>query len=128
MIEINDPLHIILVVDDSAFTRKRIRQVLQPDGYALVEAESGAKALTILGKQQFSCILTDLVMPELDGFGLLAEIQRRHMTTPVVVISADIQKTTRGKCEELGATGFVQKPINPEILRSLISGILGGRS
>jgi CheY-like chemotaxis protein len=118
---------LILVVDDSAFLRKRIRQALQEEGYMLVEAASGSSALAEIDKQEFACILTDLVMPELDGFGLLAELQKRHLQTPVVVVTADIQKSTRERCELLGAAAFVQKPVNPDTLRSALAGVLSGR-
>jgi CheY-like chemotaxis protein len=115
----------ILIVDDSAFTRKRVRQVLQDEGYALVEAINGAAALVAIGQQEFACVLTDLVMPELDGFGLLAELQFRHLATPIVVLSADIQKTTRERCEALGAAAFLQKPVNADDLRLALTSILG---
>lgn len=116
----------ILVVDDSSFLRKRIRQVLQAD-YDLVEATSGLSALVEIDKREFHCILTDLVMPDLDGFGLLAQIQERHLQTPVIVLTADIQKSTRERCATLGAAAFVQKPINPDVLRAALSGVLSER-
>jgi two-component system chemotaxis response regulator CheY len=124
--ELNE-MHSILIVDDSTFLRKRVRQALQDQGYTLVEADSGLSALKEIDKQQFSCIVTDLVMPGLDGFGLLAEIQKRHIESPVVVLTADVQKSTHDRCDELGASAFLQKPVNPEALRSVVSGIVDGR-
>ena len=123
----NEIPHSILIVDDSSFLRKRVRQALQDQGYTLVEADSGVSALKEMENQQFSCILTDLVMPGLDGFGLLEEIQKRHLDAPVVVLTADVQKSTHDRCAELGASAFIQKPLNPELLRSVVSGIVGGR-
>lgn len=117
----------ILIVDDSLFMRRRVRQSLGQDRYILVEATSGVSALGELDKRSFDCILTDLLMPEMDGFELLAELQRRHSATPVVVVTADIQKSTRVRCEELGATDIIQKPVPPERLRSVVEGILGER-
>jgi CheY-like chemotaxis protein len=128
VIQTNDEPRAILVVDDSSFMRKRVQQGLAPEGYTLVEAANGQLALNELEKRKFDCILTDLVMPELDGFELLAEIQRRKISTPVVVVSADIQKTTQERCAELGAVQFIQKPASPEILRAVVAGILNGRS
>jgi CheY-like chemotaxis protein len=107
--------------------RKRIRQSLEPAGYTLVEAKNGLFALEELEKREFACILTDLVMPDLDGVALLAEIQRRRISTPVLVISADIQKTTREHCERLGAAEFIQKPAAPEQLLATVARIVGGR-
>jgi CheY-like chemotaxis protein len=122
----NDTAPFILVVDDSSFLRKRIRQVLQED-YTMVEATSGLTALVEIDKREFRCILTDLVMPDMDGFGLLTELQKRGLRTPVIVLTADIQKSTRERCETLGAAAFVQKPINPGVLRAALSGVLSER-
>lgn len=126
MNERNDKARSILIVDDSSFLRKRVRQALQDQGYTLVEADSGLSALKEIENHQFSCILTDLVMPGMDGFGLLAEIQKRQVAAPVVVLTADVQKSTHDRCSELGASAFIQKPVNPEELRSVLSGIVGG--
>jgi two-component system chemotaxis response regulator CheY len=125
--EQNETPRSILIVDDSSFLRKRVRQALQDQGYTLVEADCGVSALKEIENHQFSCILTDLVMPVMDGFGLLEEIQKRHLTAPVVVLSADVQKSTHERCAELGAAAFVQKPVNPEQLRLVVSGILGDK-
>ena len=124
MTETNDEQRAVLIVDDSQFMRKRVRQSLTCQGYSLVEAATGVAALAELEKRTFDCILTDLVMPDLDGFQLLAELQRRQVSTPVVVLTADIQKTTRDRCEQLGAC-VVQKPVQPGRLRQIVAGILG---
>ena len=115
------------MVDDSSFLRKRLRQALQPDGYILVEAESGQAALDAVAKQEFACILTDLVMPEVDGFALLAQIQRRRLKVPVIVLTADIQKSTQERCETLGARAVLHKPVNSAALRSAVAGAIGGK-
>lgn len=128
MAEGNPKPSTILVVDDSTFLRKRIREALQGGDYVLVEAGNGRSALDALDTQEFACVLTDLVMPDLDGFGLLAEVQKRHLDIPVIVLTADIQKTTRDRCHELGASGFLQKPVNPSELRTTLSNVLGGRN
>jgi len=113
------------VVDDSLFLRKRLRQTLEPE-YAMIEANNGLAALDQIATQEFDCILTDLLMPDMDGFGLLAEIARRKILTPVVVVTADIQKTTRERCKELGASALVQKPVDAEVLRSVLLSVLRG--
>ena len=115
----------ILIVDDSVFLRKRVRQALQDD-YNLLEANSGRVALDQLSSETVDCIVTDLLMPELSGFEFLEELRRRHISAPVVVLTADVQRTTREKCNELGASALIQKPLNPQALRSVLSSILGG--
>ena len=127
MKEKNETLPSLLVVDDSVFLRKRLRQSLRDENYELVEADNGLSALEALDHRDFDCILTDLVMPCMDGFQLLAEIQKRQIAAPVVVITADVQQSTRDRCKQLGAAALLQKPINPEALRALLSGMVGGR-
>lgn len=127
MKENNGEARSILLVDDSMFLRKRLRQALQDEGYRLVEADNGQAALSAIEQQNFDCVLTDLVMPRMDGFGLLAEIRKRGLPVPVVVITADIQKTTRDRCVELGASAFLQKPVDPGSLRSTISAMMQAR-
>jgi CheY-like chemotaxis protein len=111
----------ILVVDDSSFLRKRILDVLRPQGYELQEAGSGVSALAALSDRTFACVLTDLHMPDMDGFGLLAGIRDRGIETPVIVLTADIQKTTRTRCEALGAKQVLNKPVNPDDLRAALT-------
>jgi twitching motility two-component system response regulator PilH len=117
----------ILMVDDSAFARMKLRDALLEDGYTVVQASNGQAALDAIAKQEFDCIITDLLMPGMDGFGHLAEIQKRQVHAPVVVLSADIQKSTHTRCQELGAAGFVQKPLNATNLRRVLSQVLGER-
>lgn len=117
----------VLVVDDSMFLRKRVRQLLPAADYAVVEAENGECALHAIERQTFSCILTDLVMPVLDGFELLEELQRRQLPAPVVVVTADVQQSTRDRCKALGAFSVLQKPIDPEKFRAVLATILKER-
>jgi CheY-like chemotaxis protein len=114
----------ILVVDDSPFLRKRVLEALRPDGHTFQEAGNGAAALTALSQKKFACVVTDLLMPEMDGFGLLAGLREKGIGIPAIVLTADIQKTTRARCEELGATRILNKPINPADLRSAVSQVL----
>lgn len=117
----------ILVVDDSAFLRKRVRQALEPDGYTLIEAANGQSALDALAIREFACVLTDLVMPDLDGFALLEQIQLRHIAVPALVLTADIQNSTRERCESLGAKAVVQKPLKADELRAVLAEVIGGK-
>lgn len=116
-----DPVAAILIVDDSAFQRKRVLEALRPEGYTLQEAINGALALSALNERTFECVVTDLVMPEMDGFGLLAAMRERGIKTPVLVVTADIQKTTQNRCEELGARHIIKKPFAAADLRSAVA-------
>ena len=110
----------ILVVDDSTWQRTMLRKVLGGAGYAVVDAANGHEAVAKL-EESPSVIVCDLLMPELDGFGLLGLLKERGVAIPVVIASADIQKSTREKCEELGAYGFIGKPYTPDQLLQLVA-------
>ena len=100
----------VLVVDDSKFSRGRVLSALQPLGYTLIEAEDGQQGLAAYDAHSPDVIITDLLMPTLDGFGLLRGLKARGVTIPVIVQSADIQASSRTLCEELGVFSFMNKP------------------
>lgn len=83
-------------------------------------AVHGLNALEELAKNQFKLMFLDLTMPELDGYGTLEEMQRLGDTTPVVVVSGDIQPKAQQKVLDLGAKAFLQKPIDKEALKAIL--------
>ncbi|MES2148823.1 MAG: response regulator [Pseudomonadota bacterium] len=110
----------ILIVDDSKTSRMVsyafLFTLFGPD-VACLEAETGDQALALLASTPVDIVLLDLTMPGgLSGFDVLAEMQRRAMTTPVVVVSADGQRRTRERVAALGAAGFIEKPLRLESL------------
>ncbi len=104
----------ILVVDDAKFTRSRISQPLEDAGFEVIQARNGEEGLKLFEEHQPQCILTDLLMPVVDGIELITTLRERGSDVPIVVVTADIQKTTREKCDELGISGFLTKPFQPE--------------
>jgi CheY-like chemotaxis protein len=110
----------ILIVDDSSFQRRTIRRALAQEGYQIIEAGDGAQAMQIIASEAPDCILTDLIMPGTDGFAVLEALRDRHSHVPIIVVTADIQGTTRQRCLELGAAGFIQKPINEADVRAAV--------
>ncbi len=83
-------------------------------------AVHGLNALEELAQNQFKLMFLDLTMPELDGYGTLEEMQRLGDTTPVVVVSGDIQPKAQQKVMDLGAKAFLQKPIDKEALKGIL--------
>jgi CheY-like chemotaxis protein len=100
----------VLIVDDAAFSRRMIRKYLQADGYEVLEATNGQEGLKLASDRQPDCILTDLLMPEMDGFEFLATAREKGLDIPTGIISADIQDTSRQRGKELGAIAFLNKP------------------
>lgn len=103
----------VLVVDDSGFIRGRIVRIVKGLGHAVEQASSAKQALQMLEGERPDCIMTDILMPEMDGIELLGQLRAdnsQFADLPVVVLTADIQDSTRERCEELGVSGFINKP------------------
>lgn len=110
----------ILVADDSWLTRRLLSKILAERGYEVLEAVNGVEALATLETGEVACALLDLVMPEIDGYGVLQAVRDRDIRVPIIVLTADIQTTTRTRCESLGASAILNKPAkNEEILEAL---------
>lgn len=114
---------IILVVEDAALSRQVLRRILQSEGHTIWEAKNGLEALEILNKQQQrpDCILLDILMPEMGGVEFLKVMREQEFKIPTIVITADIQETTRVKCLELEAMTVIHKIIKPDELRYWIN-------
>jgi CheY-like chemotaxis protein len=117
----------ILVVDDSSFARMRVSHMLQEGGHETVEAADGREGMAMAQQELPDCILTDLLMPEMDGVSLLAALHEHGINLPVIVLTADIQESKRRQCEELGAAGFLPKPPQSTVLLALVEKVLTGR-
>ncbi len=101
---------LILVADDSWLTRQMVGKVLKSEGYDIIEAVNGTEAVDTAETRSPDCVLLDLLMPELDGFGVLQAFAEKELPIPVIVLSADIQETSREKCLAMGATAIINKP------------------
>jgi adenylate cyclase len=116
----------VLVVDDDSVNRVLLSRSLEREGHRFAIAEDGRRALEILRRESVDVVLLDVLMPEMDGFEVLAQMQAdselRHI--PVIMISAleDTDSVVRGI--ELGADDYLPKPFNPVLLRARINGCL----
>uniref|UniRef100_UPI0038CDB9A9 response regulator n=1 Tax=Methanochimaera problematica TaxID=2609417 RepID=UPI0038CDB9A9 len=97
---------------------------MKKKGYLVLEASNGKDALEILVSKKPDLMILDLLMPEMDGFEVLREAKKTGIEVPIVVLTSDIQESTREMCESLGAMGFVNKPVDEEILLENVSRIL----
>ncbi|ABV36925.1 response regulator receiver protein [Shewanella sediminis HAW-EB3] len=99
----------VLVVDDDLIFRELLKEALECEGHEVISAQNGMEALSILECELPDIILLDIMMPKLDGFGLLAA---RKDQIPVIVISAIDNEDERIKGYELGADDFLTKPFS----------------
>ena len=114
---------VVMIVDDNDDNRFTLSMRLESCGYSnLVTAEDGRQALDKMRSQPVDLVLLDIMMPELDGYGVLAEMRAdvALRDIPVVMISAleDINSVVR--CIELGATDYLTKPFNPVLFKARV--------
>jgi two-component system chemotaxis response regulator CheY len=110
----------ILVVDDSALARRNLRLILEPAGYEVVEAEDGLVALERYFLEKPDVVMLDLVMKGMYGLDVLKKLRELDPDACVLVVSADVQRSSHELVEEAGAKGFVNKPFDrEEILAAL---------
>lgn len=109
----------ILIVDDSEMNRAILTGILD-DGYDFLEAENGLQALDVLrAHRDISLVLLDIVMPELDGFGVLSVMGEQHWIdqTPVIMISAESDSMLVERAYQLGATDYISRPFDKLVVR-----------
>ena len=116
----------IMVVDDSAMSRRTLRRILEAAGHGVVEAEEGMAALELYFIEKPDLVFLDLVMKGMYGLDVLAKLREMDAGARVVVASADIQTMTRTMVEEAGARGFINKPFTTENVLGAVEAALRG--
>jgi adenylate cyclase len=123
---VSTPPGTILIADDNRVNQLLLARGLEHQGHTIVFAENGRDALDLLRRQRFDLLLLDVLMPELDGYQVLAELQRdAHLREiPVVMTSALDEIDSVVRCLEMGAEDYLTKPINPVLLNARINASL----
>lgn len=103
----------ILVVDDAAFMRMMIRDILAKEGYAIHEAVNGRDAIEKYEEVQPDLVTMDITMPELDGISALKSIRETHPEARILMVSAMGQQKMIVEALEAGALDFLVKPFQP---------------
>jgi adenylate cyclase len=116
----------ILIADDNRVNQLLLGRGLEQQGHTVGYAEDGRQAVDLLRRQDFDLLLLDVVMPELDGYGVLAELKADpHLREiPVIVTSSLDELDSVVKCVEMGAEDYLGKPINPVLLNARINASL----
>ncbi|TNF30864.1 MAG: response regulator transcription factor [Deltaproteobacteria bacterium] len=100
----------VLIAEDDAHIRRGLKEVLEAEGYDVVEAANGRDALDLLDPEQPDFALLDIMMPEVNGYDVCRDYQRRRPEMPVIFISAKSEEIDRVLGLELGADDFIPKP------------------
>ncbi len=116
----------VLVVDDNEMNRDLLLRRLERSGFSLCSATNGEEALAVLGKVHVDLVLLDIMMPVMDGYEVLAQMQRNPgmSKVPVIMITAldDVESAVR--CIDMGAADYVTKPFNPTLLKARVNACL----
>jgi DNA-binding NtrC family response regulator len=119
----------VLIVDDDPVQRRLLEAMVGRFGYQTLVAEGGDAALALLGGlQRIDCVVLDLVMPDLDGLGVLARMREAGMNIPVIVQTAHGGIDNVVSVMRAGATDFVVKPASPERLQVSLRNALAARA
>ncbi len=116
----------ILIVDDQEVNRVLLKELLRDD-FDIIEAENGEQALKILNEStDITAVLLDLIMPVLDGMGVLAELNRTGMISrlPVFIITAADSMKMLESAYDLGAVDVIPKPFKVVFIKSRIKNII----
>lgn len=118
----------VLLVDDSGLARRSTRRVLEQAGYDVIEAEDGLSALERFAVDKPDLVLLDLVMKGMYGLDVLEKLREIDPDARVIVVSADVQTSSRELVHAAGASGFINKPVAPDQVLSMIEQVMKGAS
>ncbi len=117
----------ILVVDDDDLIRDLIYEILEPQGYHILLAENGNRALEILDKEEIDLIITDIIMPDKEGIETILEIKKRFPRANIIAMSGGGQLEANSylsMAKRLGVNATLTKPFTPAKLLSVVQEIL----
>lgn len=112
----------VLVVDDDRSIRRLVVEILRDEGFEPTPCENGSDALDYLGRGGADLVLLDMRMPVMDGWEFAAEMQRRKIDIPIVVMTASAN--ARAWAQEISARGFVPKPFDLDDLVGAVRHVL----
>jgi|SRR5215831_2775785 len=117
----------VLVVDDVADVTEMIALFLKHAGFEVTTANSAANALQITSEDKFDLIISDIGMPEMNGYDLAESLRQREgfAETPMIAVTGYTEYDDRGRSLQAGFNAHLTKPLNPSQLLTVISELLG---
>lgn len=116
----------ILIVEDNKELATLLRDFLEAEGYVVSVADSGEKAMHLYDKYGAKLVVLDIMLPGMDGFAVCSKI-RENSDTPIIIVSAKVQKDDKLNGLVLGADDYIEKPYDIDILMAKIKGIFKRR-
>lgn len=114
----------IMIVDDSSIIRNYLQKTVS-NKYDVLSISNGSEAINTIPNKKIDLILLDLMMPGIDGFGVLDYLKEKANRTPVVIISGDTTKETIDKAFKYNVVDMIEKPFSDKVILEKIDRILG---
>ena len=108
--------HRLLIAEDELLLRVGIADALRKEGWTVDVAKDGEEALKLFGQGLHDVVLTDLVMPGIDGLEVLRRVKRDHPAVEVIILTGHGSDRERKLAEEFGAFAYLQKPVDIDVL------------
>ena len=119
---------LLAVVDDDADVRVALTRLVASAGFAVETFASGEEFLRSIQDHEPDCLVLDLHMPEMSGFDVQTALASGHPAIPVVVITGHHTPESRTRAMQLGAKGYLRKPVNDSVLLEAIEMAIGGHA
>jgi len=113
----------ILIIDDEDIVRDMLRDILEPVGYSILEAENGQKGLEIFNTEAIDLVITDIMMPEKDGFETISELNKIRPGIKIIALTG-YGLHNLPIAFDLGAALVYEKPIKPKDLKKAVANLL----
>ena len=116
----------ILTVDDSRTMRNMLRMTLEDEGYRVLEAADGLLGLDVLRGEIPDVIVTDINMPNMDGFGFIEAVraEARYDGVPILVLTTESDRSLKDRARNSGATGWITKPFEQNRLIDVVRRVM----
>jgi two-component system chemotaxis response regulator CheY len=118
--------HTALIVDDSSSIRAMLAFTLQEAGFAVLQADDGRNATKLLDGRRIDLVITDLNMPNMDGFALIRHIRALsgYRFVPILMLTTVSNEERKAEGKKTGATAWLVKPFDPEQLMAVVAKVV----
>ena len=118
----------VFVVDDEPSVRRAVRLILESAGHEIQEFESAVEFMKTMSQSQRGCVISDVRMPGIDGMQFLKQLREANFHLPVLVLTGHADVPMAVKAMKLGAIEFLEKPVDPDLLRDRVAKALQSES
>jgi len=117
---------VVLYIEDDLANRLLVRRILEAEGYQVIEAENGPQGLRVARLKPPDLVLVDISMPDMDGYEVATRLRAmpEMRGVPIVALTANVMKGDRERSLEAGCSGYIQKPLDVDLLPEQVASFL----